>query len=82
MARRSDGRWSRRLLDWTPLRGTSFKEAGKGRRPGRPLTRWEDPLDKYFSEVCNLDAGDWRLLATNRQEWSSHVDGFARYGVH
>ena len=79
VARRDDGRCSKEVLAWMPPHGHHYGEQGRGKRRGRPNTRWEEPLDKFFNEVCSLEVGDWRLLATNRDEWSSHAKASARH---
>ena len=59
VARRRDGRWTRRMLDWDPKGGS--------RRVGRPLARWEDSL----VEFAKTTGEDWRKLAEDRVLWSS-----------
>ena len=59
----TDGRWSRKLLEWTPLHGY-------GRSPGHPFTRWSD-------ELCALAGGNWLQHAENWTLWSHLEDGFA-----
>ena len=41
VARAEEGRWSNRLLYWHPQ---------GARRPGRPVKRWTDELDAFFSQ--------------------------------
>ena len=62
VARREDGRWSRRLLDWAPTKG--------GRRVGRPARRWEDDLSAYKQ--------NWRELAQDRDVWAGLEDQFVK----
>src|SRR5215469_15181706 len=54
MARRKDGRWTRRLTLWRPRSGC--------RRRGGPNTRWED-------ELRAATEGRWRRRARKREEW-------------
>jgi len=65
-ATRDDGRWSRRLLMWNPwFRITPW------RRPGRPLTRWDD-------EISRLAGGDWTNVASDHKLWASLCHAFSR----
>ena len=66
MARRTDGRWSTTMLDWEPVKGA--------RRPGRPMTRWEDPLVRFAQEK----GFSWRELAKNRSDWDQEEAEFSR----
>ena len=63
VARREDGRWSRRLLGWAPTKG--------GRRVGRPARRWEDDLSAYKQ--------NWRELAQDRDVWAGLEDQFVKF---
>lgn len=56
VARRTDGRWSTTMMDWGPVKGA--------RRPGRLMTRWEDPLVRFAQEK----GFSWRELAKNRSD--------------
>ena len=57
VARRDDGRWTARMLDWAP--------AARLRRVGRPTLRWEDSIANFAK-----DAGiNWREKAQDRGEW-------------
>jgi hypothetical protein len=67
IARRTDGRWSSRLLDWEP--------AGY-RRVGRPRRRWEDCFTEYFQVVCGEGAGFWQCAAQSRDDWKTMENGF------
>ena len=64
VARREDGRWSRRLMDWVPTKG--------GRRIGRPAVRWEDDLNKFGRAI----GADWRMLAQDRGSWDAVEDRY------
>ena len=64
VARREDGRWSRRLMDWVPTKG--------GRRIGRPAVRWEDDLNKFGRAI----GADWRMLAQDRGSWDAEEDHY------
>ena len=64
VARREDGRWSRRLMDWVPTKG--------GRRIGRPAVRREDDLNKFGRAI----GADWRMLAQDRGSWDAEEDRY------
>ena len=63
VARREDGCWSRRLLDWAPTKG--------GRRVGRPAKRWEDDLAAYKQ--------NWKQLAQDRHVWAGMENQFVEF---
>ena len=67
VARCSDGRWSRRLLEWSPI--------GQ-RRVGRPNTRWDD-------ELAVLAGGEWPRVAEDAKTWSLLESGYVSrcYGM-
>lgn len=50
-AARTDGRWSTRIMKWTPL-------LYAGRSVGRPATRWCDDLERLLGQ-------DWLHAATS-----------------
>ena len=57
VARRQDGRWSKRSLRWAP----------EGRRAqGRPKRRWEDSLNEYFRHSFNHTNGTY---CAHDREW-------------
>ena len=70
VARREDGRWDERLLNWLP--------EGKRDR-GHPKRRWSDVLDAYFYERFQLNRGKRVLYAGDRPTWKSLVDDFATF---
>ena len=63
--RRDDGRWTRKVLEWTPT----------GRRSvGHPARRWEDGIKEYLqSQSYSLP---WAQLANDRKLWKSMCAGF------
>ena len=65
VARRRDGRWSSRLLNWEPQEGR--------RAWGRPAMRWEDALCKFIRSKGE----SWQLAARDREKWCSWEDEFA-----
>ena len=67
VARRTDGRWASRILDWIP-------EGGK-RTVGRPRRRWRDGLAGYF-DFLELGASGWQFAAQSQEEWTQNEDGF------
>ena len=54
IARNKDNRWTARVTDWYPRNSR--------RNPGRPPTRWIDPLNKNISKF-------WRREAQDRESW-------------
>ena len=61
-ARRTDGRWSKRLLEWRPWCRISPR-----RDVGRPKKRWDDDLVKLAGEAWAEEATDknfWNALET------------------
>ena len=67
MARRTGGRWSSKLLSWTPQ--------GRRRR-GHPCKRWSDDLDAYFNRRDGSPKGCWLHVAQSRELWQSMEDGY------
>ena len=66
VARRTDKRWSVRVLEWEP----------EGyRKKGRPKTRWEDNIIAHCEEIGKTD---WRAFAQNREAWETEADNFAK----
>ena len=72
VTRRTDNRWSRQLLDWTPV--------GGARSVGRPRRRWTDRLVAFF-DFAELGKEAWRWTAENRSEWEKHEDEFCHMGM-
>ena len=56
IARRTDGRWGRKVLEWRPRSGK--------RSAGRPPTRWTDDLVKVAGKR-------WMRAAQDRPLWTS-----------
>ncbi|GBP35076.1 Putative uncharacterized transposon-derived protein F52C9.6 [Eumeta japonica] len=56
IARLTDQRWTSRVTRWTGPPGK--------RRPGRPLSRWEDDIKRTAGT-------NWRLVAQDRDKWKS-----------
>ena len=65
LARATDKRWSRTILDWSPYFGL-----GRGR--GHPVTRWTDQLEKYAG-------GAWLDIAADEDLWTSSEEGFVTH---
>merc|ERR1711924_391919 len=55
-ARTTDGRWTKKLLEWSPPKV-------HGRRAGKPCTRWCDDLNSF--------TGDWVEVAQDEVFWQS-----------
>ena len=69
LARRTDGRWSRLLLDWMPI----------GRRsPGRPQVRWGHELEKFFADESrdSLPTDYWKYQAIDKDVWAELQNDF------
>ena len=60
LARREDGRWSTKLLDWQPSQGR--------RRIGRLCRRWADELDDFFM-ARGSRRGSWIAISQDRDTW-------------
>lgn len=63
IARRTDGRWTRSILDWIPEDGYRPK--------GRPFGRWGDVISKF-------SGAKWILKAQNRTHWKSEEETFVQ----
>ena len=63
VARQTDDRWSKLVMHWEP-------HGGRGRSPGRPITRWSDDLAKFAG-------GYWPKSALNTNLWQAAEEGFA-----
>ena len=63
-ARRTDNRWSKKMLGWVP-------NYGHGRSRGHPFTRWS-------ADLIAFAGGNWIEHAKNEKLWTSLVDGFMK----
>ncbi len=62
VARRCDGRWATKALDWWPEDGH--------RKVGHPAKRWTDDVEKAAG-------GDiWRLIAFDRDAWKALEEAY------
>jgi hypothetical protein len=68
LARRSDGRWDRRLLTWSPLEGRQNR--------GRPCKRWSSDLDAFFQKKAGYARNAWIDVAQDRAIWQMLEDEF------
>ncbi len=64
VSRRTDGRWSTRMLYWLPHSGA--------RERGRPATRWEDDLKEFAA----IKGAKWYTLAKDRGVWDGFEEEF------
>ena len=62
LVQQTDGRWSKAVLEWTPM---------FGRNRGRPHSRWEDQLVQYAG-------GGWADLAADEAHWAILEEGFIK----
>ena len=62
VARRTDDRWTKEVLDWTPV---------GHRRRGRPLLRWTDSIESFFETLFGQSptTDDWFEAAKDRSTW-------------
>ena len=74
--RRTDGRWTRTVLEWTPLAGH--------RRVGHQVKRWSDSIVGFLKEYGDKPRLDkntanttWAKLAADRNNWESYTKHFA-----
>ncbi|KAI8440994.1 hypothetical protein MSG28_009271 [Choristoneura fumiferana] len=63
IARRTDGRWSQKVLEWRPRTGR--------RAVGRPPTRWSDDLIK-------IAGSRWMRKAQDRSEWRALGEAYVQ----
>ena len=66
--RRTDSRWSRRMVQWLPVGGR--------RRPGRPTTRWEDALESFANRL----GFRWENEALDQKDWKRWEATFVETG--
>ena len=69
-ARRTDHRWSRTLLEWTP------PNSNRGR--GHPPKKWSTDLDAYFYNLDGIPRGLWISVAQDRNRWHSLEESFVQ----
>ncbi|KAG6440870.1 hypothetical protein O3G_MSEX001526 [Manduca sexta] len=63
IARRTDDRWGRKVLEWRPRTGK--------RKVGRPPTRWTDDL-------ARVAGSRWMQAASNRSTWRSLGEAYVQ----
>ena len=68
VARRTDGRWSKKAVLWTP---TGF------RTKGHPKKRWDDVINAYFS--VQFGSRNWMRYAQDRDLWHAMEKSFCEY---
>ena len=78
VCRSEDGRWSRKILEWTPQTGH--------RNQGRPYCRWSDDVDAFTATLPQIGEGadklgfaEWSELALSREVWSHLQGDFSKY---
>jgi len=60
LARRIDGRWSTRFLEWAP---------SGHRSRGHSTKSWCDDMDNFLQRYNGPPKGYWTFLAQKRVEW-------------
>eukprot|EP00973_Karenia_brevis_P009257 1255515-Karenia_brevis.AAC.1 len=68
--RRTDGRWSTAMCEWTPTDGY--------RRRGHPVKRWDTDLDAFFASTQGLTKRAWIVVAQNRKLWQNLENDFVK----
>ena len=71
VGRRTDGRWSRKILYWMPADGH--------RMQGHPCKRWTDSLDAFFKAAHGMKPGEWLKLCVDRHAWKSLSSVFVSF---
>ena len=71
MGRRTDSRWSKKVLYWIP--------DGASRQRGHPHKRWTDVLDEFFKAAHGMEPGKWLNLCADRDVWASLSDAFVSF---
>ena len=77
--RRTDGRWSYKLLLWQPEHGPQQGGTGRGRRQARPFRRWDDALLHFFETRGLFDWNQIQIEASNRIMWRTLEDAFVQF---
>ena len=73
IARRCDGRWGRKALDWCP---------DGCRSRGRPVTRWTDVVSVFFKVNLGSDIEPesyWKPQAMDRDIWNMLEQDFLEF---
>ena len=71
MGRRTDSRWSKKILYWVP--------EGASRQRGHPHKRWSDALDEFFKTSHGMEPGEWLNLCVDRDAWAALSDVFVSF---
>lgn len=78
-ANMKDDDWTKIAVQWYPSTTNNDNHAPR-RKQGRPLTKWDDSLQRYCSEKF----GDihWTMTATRMTEetWKKYEDEFCEKG--
>ena len=64
VARRTDDRWARQVLEWKP---------DGARLQGRPVTRWVDDIRQFMTSLHGEEVRDedWMRAAQCREHWAA-----------
>jgi hypothetical protein len=74
VARTTDRRWTREVLNWDPV-------AQRGR--GRPVTRWVDQLNKFLTAKLGAPVSEnsWLTHAAQATQWEAWREPFVRFSL-
>ena len=70
VARCTDRRWTREVLEWS---------ATGSRRRGRPVMRWTDSLNKFFQQPSLSSALCWITIASDEDSWHSLEEDYVNF---
>ena len=70
VARCTDRRWTREVLEWS---------ATGSRRRGRPVMRWTDSLNKFFQQPSLSSGLCWLTLASDEDSWLSLKEDYVNF---
>ena len=63
VARRTDDRWSKFLLDWSPEEPS--------RRPSHPALLCEDDIQCFFQHRLHIEGEKWKIFAQELDGWQN-----------
>jgi|OM-RGC.v1.030368915 hypothetical protein len=72
----TDNRWSVQALFWDPA---TWSNSNIWRKHGRPYKRWNADINSFWMDTYGLQRDDWKVMAANFHDWSSHENEFVEY---